>query len=110
MKIAVLVSGSGTNLQALLDAEASGALAPGEIVAVVSNRAEAPALARAREAGKAQFVVDHKAFATREAFEDELHWLLDKRGVELVVLAGFMRVLTAHFLGRYPQRVINTHP
>lgn len=110
MKVGVLVSGSGTNLQALLDAEAAGALAPGEIAVVVSNRPGVPALARAAAAGKPAVVVDHKAFADRRAFEDAMVAALDGAGVELIVLAGFMRVLTDHFVGRYPLRIINTHP
>ncbi|HEX5060626.1 MAG TPA: phosphoribosylglycinamide formyltransferase [Kofleriaceae bacterium] len=110
MKIGVLVSGSGTNLQALLDAEARGELAPGTIAVVVSNRPEAPALQRATDAGKPAVVVDHKQFAERQAFEDKLLATLDEHGAELVVLAGFMRVLTPHFITRYPQRIINTHP
>ena len=110
MRVGVLVSGSGTNLQALLDAEARGDLAPAELAAVVSNRPDAAALERAVAAGKQKLIVDHKAFATREAFEDELLNVLDQRRVELVVLAGFMRVLTARFLDRFPLRVINTHP
>lgn len=110
MKIGVLVSGSGTNLQALLDAEARGALAPGEIACVVSNRPEASALARATDAGKPAIVVDHKAFSDRQAFEDRLLATLDEHDVELVVLAGFMRVLTPHFVARYPHRLVNTHP
>lgn len=110
MNIGVLVSGSGTNLQALLDAEARGGLAPGVIACVVSNRPDVPALTRATEAGKQTLVVDHKAFADRQAFEDKLIATLDAHGVELVVLAGFMRVLTPHFVARYPHRLVNTHP
>jgi phosphoribosylglycinamide formyltransferase 1 len=110
MKVGVLVSGSGTNLQALLDAEERGDLDPGVIAVVVSNRPEAAALQRAQEAGKPAVVVDHKAFADREAFEAKLLAVLDEHGVEVVVLAGFMRVLTAHFLERWPLRIINTHP
>jgi phosphoribosylglycinamide formyltransferase-1 len=110
MKVGVLVSGSGTNLQALLDAESRGDLAPAMIAAVISNRPDAPALARAKDANKPALVVDHKQFADRVAFEDQLFGKLDALGVELVVLAGFMRVLTAHFLARFPLRVINTHP
>jgi phosphoribosylglycinamide formyltransferase-1 len=110
MKIGVLVSGSGTNLQALLDAEARNALAPGEIAAVISNRPEATALARATAAGKPAIVVDHKAYPDRRAFEDKLIAELADRGIELVVLAGFMRVLTEHFIARFPLRIVNTHP
>jgi phosphoribosylglycinamide formyltransferase-1 len=110
MKIGVLVSGSGTNLQALLDAEERGELAPGKIAVVVSNRPEAAALQRAAEAGKPAIVVDHKAFTEREAFEDKLIATLAEHDVELVVLAGFMRVLTPRFLDRFPLRIVNTHP
>ena len=108
MKLGVLVSGSGTNLQALLDAEARGALAPGEIAVVISNRAGVKALDRAAAAGKPAVVVDHKAFTDRAAFEDAL--LAALKGCEAVVLAGFMRVLTHHFVERFPLRILNTHP
>jgi phosphoribosylglycinamide formyltransferase-1 len=110
MKVGVLVSGSGTNLQALLDAEARGELAPAQIAVVVSNRPGAPALKRAAGAGKPAVVVDHKAYAARETFEDALLAALAAHGVELVVLAGFMRVLTAHFVAHHERRIINTHP
>ena len=110
MNVGVLVSGAGTNLQALLDAETARDLAPAKIVVVVSSRPDAPALLRASEAGKPAIVVDHKAFADRKQFEDRLIEVLDKHHVELVVLAGFMRVLTAHFIERYPLKIINTHP
>ena len=110
MRVAVLVSGSGTNLQALLDAEARGELAPAEIAVVVSNKPGAKALDRACAASKPAIVVDHKAFATRGEFEDALLHVLDEHRVEAVVLAGFMRVLTAHFVERFPLRIVNTHP
>ena len=110
MKIGVLVSGRGTNLASLLDAEAAGALAPATIACVISNRPGAAALARAEAAGKPAIVVDHKVFLDREGFERDVITQLDAHGVELVVLAGFMRVLTAHFTDRYPLRIINTHP
>lgn len=110
MRFAVLVSGSGTNLQALLDAEAAGSLAPAEIVAVVSNRPGAKALDRAAAAGKPAYLIDHKAHPSREAFEDALLAVLAEARVEAVALAGFMRVLTPRFIGAYPQRIVNTHP
>lgn len=110
MNVGVLVSGAGTNLQALLDAETAGALAPATVAVVVSNRPEVPALARAAAAGKPAVCIDHKGFAERAAFEDAVIAELDRRGVELVVLAGFMRVLTDRFLDRYPLRIVNTHP
>ena len=110
MRVAVLVSGSGTNLQALLDAQLAGALAPAEIVVVASNVPGVRALERAGAAGVPAVVVPHREFATRTAFEDALHALLEAHTVEAVVLAGFMRVLTAAFVDRYAGRIINTHP
>lgn len=107
MNVGVLVSGEGTNLQALLDAEARGELSPAAISVVVSNVPTARALVRATAAGKPAIAIDHRG-QSREAFEDLVLAALD--GVELVVLAGFMRVLTPHFLARFPTRVINTHP
>jgi phosphoribosylglycinamide formyltransferase-1 len=107
MNIGVLVSGTGTNLQALLDAEARGDLAPAQIAIVISNNPNAPALARATTAGKPALAIDHRGLA-RAAFEDLLITAL--RDVDVVVLAGFMRVLTPHFLAQFPGRVINTHP
>ncbi len=109
MNVGVLVSGTGTNLQALIDAQTTGALAPARIVAVISNVPDAPALARARAAGLQDFTIEHRG-RTREAFEAELLTILDRANVELVVLAGFMRILTPHFLDRFPLRILNTHP
>ncbi len=107
MRAAVLVSGGGTNLQALLDARDDlGA----ELRVVVSNRADAFALERARRAGVEAMCLSHKDFATREDFDRALRDALLARGVELVVLAGFMRVLTPVFLDAFPDRVINVHP
>jgi phosphoribosylglycinamide formyltransferase-1 len=110
MKLGILVSGSGTNLQALLDAESRGELAPGEIAVVISNRPDVGALARAERARKPVRVVDHKQHAERADFEDALLAQLRAYDVEAVVLAGFMRVLTPHFVNRFPQRIVNTHP
>lgn len=110
MRFAVLVSGSGTNLQALLDAESRGALAPATIAVVVSNRPGVLALERAGRAGKPAVCVDHRAHGSREAFEDAMLAVLRDHGVEAVVLAGFMRILTARFLGAFPHRILNTHP
>jgi len=110
MNVGVLVSGNGTNLQALLDAEARGALAPAHVAVVISNVAGVRALDRAAAAGVPAVVVDHKRFASRAAFEDEVLRELAARGVEAVVLAGFMRVLTPHFVDRFPLRIVNTHP
>jgi len=109
MKLGVLVSGNGTNLQALLDAQARGELAPAEIAVVISNVPGVPALGRAAAAGVPAEVVAHHGLA-RSAFEAQLHGALARHGVEAVVLAGFMRVLTAGFVDRYPLRIVNTHP
>jgi phosphoribosylglycinamide formyltransferase-1 len=110
MNVGVLVSGAGTNLQALLDAEARGELAPATIGVVVSNRPGVTALDRAAAAGKPTVVIDHKAYSERAAFEAAMIAELDRHHVELIVLAGFMRVLTAQFTDRYAGRIINTHP
>jgi phosphoribosylglycinamide formyltransferase-1 len=106
MRFAALVSGRGTNLQALLDAP----LAPAEIAVVVSNRPDAYALERARAAGVPAIVVDHKAHASRDAFEAALLDVLAAHRVEAVVLAGFMRILGARFVDAFPLRIVNTHP
>ena len=110
MKTGVLASGSGTNLQALIDAWRDRSLAPAELVVVGSNNAGCLALERAQKAGIETFVLSHKAFATRENFDRALVTELRSRNVELVVLAGFMRVLTGAFLDAFPLRVINIHP
>jgi len=105
MRIGVLVSGNGTNLQALLDAD----LAPAAIAVVISNNPGVLALERARQANVPAEVIDHRGL-DRVAFEDKLLATLGTHRVDAVVLAGFMRLLTAHFIGRYPQRIVNTHP
>ncbi|MBK7534596.1 MAG: phosphoribosylglycinamide formyltransferase [Myxococcales bacterium] len=110
MRFAVLVSGSGSNLLALLEAERSGALAPAQIAVVVSNRPGVLALERAATFGKPAHVVDHRAYSDRLGFERALLDLLQLHQVEAVVLAGFMRVLTAQFTDRFPLRIVNTHP
>jgi phosphoribosylglycinamide formyltransferase-1 len=109
VKIGVLISGSGSNLQAIIDAVQAGEIA-GEIVLVISNVAEAYGLTRAANAGIATRVVDNRAFAHREEFDAELARILKAAGVELVVLAGFMRVVGPVFLKAFPDRVINIHP
>ncbi|HEU5055279.1 MAG TPA: phosphoribosylglycinamide formyltransferase, partial [Kofleriaceae bacterium] len=110
MRFAVLVSGQGTNLQALLDAAARGELAPAEIALVLSNKPGAPALARAAAAGVATAVVDHRAYPDRRAFEEAMLALLRRAEIAAIVLAGFMRILTEHFVSAFPQRILNTHP
>lgn len=109
MRVGVLVSGNGTNLQALLDAEARGELAPATIALVISNKPGAPALGRANKANVPSEVIEHRNLS-RELFEDRLLAALDAYGIELVVLAGFMRILTSRFVDRYPLRIVNTHP
>lgn len=109
LKLAVLISGGGTNLQALIDA-CSHPSYPAEIAVVVSNRPEAYGLERATSAGISAECVDHKDYETREDFEDILHDRLKDHDVELVCLAGFMRLLTATFVGRWKDRMINIHP
>jgi phosphoribosylglycinamide formyltransferase-1 len=108
MRFGVLVSGQGTNLQALLDAQAGGRITPATIAVVISNKPDAPALARAAKANVPALVIEHGS--DRVAFEDKLLAALAEHAVDAVVLAGFMRVLTAHFVDRWRERIINTHP
>ena len=108
-KIAVLVSGGGTNLQALIDAQ-GGVLQSGEITLVVSNNAGAYALERAKKAGIPTAVVLKKECGSREAFEEKLKALLTQHGIEVIILAGFMTILTENFTRCYPQRILNVHP
>ncbi len=103
-KIAVLVSGGGTNLQALLDAEQSGVLCSGEIVLVVSNNSNAFALERAARAGV------ETAVLKGPTFEADLNLLLQQRGIDLIILAGFMRILSEAFTSAWPNRILNVHP
>jgi phosphoribosylglycinamide formyltransferase-1 len=110
MRIAVLVSGQGTNLMSLLATAARGDLAPAEIALVLSNKPDAPALARAAAAGVATAVVDHRAHADRRSFEEAMLVVLRRAEIEAVVLAGFMRILTEHFVSAFPLRILNTHP
>jgi len=109
MRTAGLVSGRGSNMAALLDA-AAGPAFPAEIVLVLSNRPDAGAMARATAAGVPTAVVDHRAYADRSAFEAAMQAELERHAVALVCLAGFMRVLTPWFIGRWPDRLVNIHP
>ncbi len=109
-RVAVLVSGGGTNLQALIDARESGRLKSGELSLVVSSRADAFALERAKNAGIAAKTVERAAFATREAYEEKLLSVLGKAGIDFIVLAGFMQILSGTFVARYPDRILNVHP
>lgn len=109
-RVAVLISGRGSNMTALIEA-AQAKDYPAEIVVVVSNRSDAAGLARAREAGVATAVIDHRPFGDdREAFERALDDELRKYRIDIVCLAGFMRLLTAWFIGRWSGRILNIHP
>lgn len=108
--VAVMVSGGGTNLQAIIDAEKSGKIRSAEVVLVVSNRADAYALERARKAGIDTAVVEKKTCASQEEFEKKVRALLDEKGVQLIVLAGFMSILSADFTSAYFDRILNVHP
>jgi phosphoribosylglycinamide formyltransferase-1 len=110
LNVGVLISGSGTNLQAILDAAAADDLGGASVAVVISNKADARGLERARTAGVPAAVVDHRAYAGREPFEDALVDVLRRHEVDLVALAGFMRLLTPHFLRQFPDRVVNIHP
>jgi phosphoribosylglycinamide formyltransferase-1 len=107
--LGVLVSGSGTNLQAVLDAIAARTL-DARVAVVVSNVAGAPAVDRARSAGVAAVVIEHTHFADRRAFDTAVVQTLRDQGVEIVVLAGFMRILSDVLLDAFPQRIVNVHP
>lgn len=109
-RIAVLVSGGGTNLQALINAEAKGELKSGKITLVISNKAGAYALERAKKAGIRAETVLKKELGSQEAFESKIISLLDEEGIDLIVLAGFLSILSADFTSRYPKRIINIHP
>ena len=106
-KIAVFVSGGGTNLQALIDSEKIGALAHGEIVLVVSDKADAYALTRAKDNGIKTAVVVKKELGSQQAFEERLQQILEENGIEMIVLAGFMCILSADFTSKWPKRIIN---
>ena len=110
-KIAVLVSGGGTNLQALIDAEKAGKIPSGEIALVVSNVPGAYALERAANAGIEGVVVSRKALGgSQEAFETELLKVLAQREIDMIILAGFLSILTERVTGAYADRIINVHP
>ena len=109
-KIAVLVSGGGTNLQALLDAERDGILHSGEIVLVVSNRPGVYALERARKAGVPALEISRKECGSQAAFEEKLTAALEGAGVELIILAGFLSILSESFTRKYDRRILNVHP
>lgn len=109
-KIGVLVSGGGTNLQALIDAQRSGILKSGEIVTVVSNKSDVYALERAKNAGIDSHVILRRDYASKEDFDIALRDYMQSKGVEVVVLAGFLAILGEKFLSAYKDKIINIHP
>ena len=109
-KIAVLVSGGGTNLQALIDAQNSGIIHSGEITLVISNNQNAYALTRAENAGIKVLYISKKELKTQEAFETAMIDALEENGIDLIVLAGFMSILSERFTARYDHRILNIHP
>ena len=109
-RIAVLVSGGGTNLQALLDAQERGEIPCGEIVLVVSDKEDAYALERAKNHGVETAVLSRKKKADRAVFENRLLETLAAHGIEMIILAGFMVILSENFVKRYPRRILNVHP
>ncbi|KAA6183837.1 phosphoribosylglycinamide formyltransferase [Thiohalocapsa marina] len=109
LPVVVLISGGGSNLQALIDGQLDGSL-PVDIRAVISNRADAFGLERARRAGLAARVLNHRDFVSREAYDTALAALIDEYAPQLVVLAGFMRILTPAFVTHYQGRMLNIHP
>ena len=109
-KLAVLVSGGGTNLQALIDAEKAGKIPHGEIALVVASKPGVFALERAAKAGIKSVVVERKKYPDKPSFEADLKKTLDENGIQMIILAGFMLVLSADFVKQYPNRIINVHP
>lgn len=109
-RIAVLISGGGTNLQALINAQKKGSLASGEIVLVIANKEGAYALTRAKKAGIPTFTLTKKSCGGQEGFEKALSAALEGNRIDLVVLAGFLAILSEGFTSRYPGRIINVHP
>lgn len=110
MRVVCLISGSGSNLQALLDWQHRGDLGAAEVVGVISNEPGARGLARAEQAGLQTACVPHGAFSSREAFDAALADHIDAHQPDLIALAGFMRILSAAFVQRYAKRLINIHP
>ena len=109
-RIAVMVSGTGTNLQALIDAQKSGLIEKGEIVLVISNREDAYALERARKNDIEAFVITRKASGGQAGFEEACAEIIDSRNIDLIVLAGFLMILSKEFVSRYDHKIINIHP
>ena len=109
-RIAVLVSGGGTNLQALIDAENAGKIPHGEIALVISNNPNAYALERARVNGIPGAVISKKECGSQAAFEAQIQAVLERNGTDLIILAGFMCILSESFTSKWPKRILNVHP
>ncbi len=109
-KIAVMVSGGGTNLQALINAQNNGIITSGKIELVISDKSDAFALTRAERAGIKTFTVLKKQLGSQEAFEEKTISILDENGIDLIILAGFMSILSAEFTSHYEKRILNVHP
>lgn len=109
-RIAVLVSGNGSNFQAIVDAIEAGLISAGEIVCLISNKADAFALERAKKHAIKSLVLDHKAYPNRQAYDAALVATLQEHQVDLVVLAGFMRLLSPVMIDAFPNRIMNIHP
>lgn len=110
IKVAVMVSGGGTNLQAIINSQKLGIIKSGEVKLVISNNPEAYAIQRAQNAGIETLVISKKEEGSQEAFEQKIMEALDSRKIEIIVLAGFMSILSENFTSRYPKRIINVHP
>jgi phosphoribosylglycinamide formyltransferase-1 len=110
VRIAVLVSGGGTNLQALIDAQKKGVIHSGKISLVISNKEGAYALTRAERAGIPAVTVTRAGEGSQEAFEAKLISILEEYRIDMIVLAGFLSILSANFTSRYPERILNVHP
>ena len=109
MNIAVFVSGNGTNLQSIIDSAKRGDI-KGKIALVISNNNDAYALTRAKQAGIETFILDHKGFGSREEYDTAISKELEKRDIGLIALAGFMRLLSPHFVKKYKGKILNIHP
>lgn len=109
-RIAIMVSGGGTNLQAIIDAQRSGMIEQGEIVVVISNREDAYAIERAKKTGIDNFIVTKKAYGGQEGFENRVMEIIDSYQADLIVLAGFLTILSGNFVRHYDHRIINIHP
>lgn len=109
INLAVLISGSGSNLQALIDA-CDDESYPAQINIVISNRPDAFGIERAKKAAIPTAIIDHKKYSDRNSFEKDIQNTLDQYKVDLICLAGFMRILTSEFIGHWPNKIINTHP